>query len=243
MSNSYILEVKKLKYNSDAKQDIDFKLGKSSVCALYCTDELESSKLLNCLGAFLPKFSGEILLDGTSFDNLCDYEISQKGLAIIFKENHILEEMTLLENILIGTQAKRKSKWWQPLVLLPRARREEYEAKRAVAKMLIDFGLGDFAFSKLKDLPQYIIKKAEIIRAIATNPKLIVIDNIFTGLSNDELSDLTQFLSKLNEDYKISILLCLSNITQAIEICSHSFVLENDGIKWSGKAKNLFANI
>jgi branched-chain amino acid transport system ATP-binding protein len=150
-------------------------------------------------GVYRPT-SGDILLEGQSLARMKRYKIIQTGVARTFQNIRLFGAMTALENVVVGTDARHRTSVPGALLRLPRHRREEREAVEKAMALLEFVGIADRAADKATALPYGYQRRLEIARALATEPKLLCLDEPAAGFSASEKDGLSELILKIRDD-------------------------------------------
>ena len=150
-------------------------------------------------GVYRPT-SGDIRLEGRSLAKMKRYRIIQAGVARTFQNIRLFGAMTALENVVVGTDAQHRTSVPGALVRTPRHRREEREAVEKGMALLEFVGIADRAADKATALPYGYQRRLEIARALATEPKLLCLDEPAAGFSATEKDQLSELILKIRDD-------------------------------------------
>jgi ABC-type branched-subunit amino acid transport system ATPase component len=150
-------------------------------------------------GVYRPT-SGDIRLEGRSLARMKRYKIIQSGVARTFQNIRLFGAMTALENVVVGTDARHRTSIPGALLRLPRHRREEREAVEKAMALLEFVGIADRAADKATALPYGYQRRLEIARALATEPKLLCLDEPAAGFSASEKDGLSELILKIRDD-------------------------------------------
>jgi ABC-type branched-subunit amino acid transport system ATPase component len=150
-------------------------------------------------GVYRPS-SGDVLLEGTSIAGRPRYRITAMGVARTFQNIRLFGEMTALENVVVGADARHKTSVVGALLRLPRHGREEREATDRAMALLEFVGIADRAAEKARNLPYGYQRRLEIARALATEPKLLCLDEPAAGFNPAEKDNLMGLIRRVRED-------------------------------------------
>lgn len=155
------------------------------------------STMLNLLTGLIKLTSGDIRLEGNSISGRPSYELASLGLARTFQNVNLFENMTVVENVMVGRHARTKQGLLSSALRLPWQIREEKEIKQDAMDRLESVGLADQANDLASDLPFGRQRMLEIARAMASEPKLILLDEPASGLSSHETETLADMLRSI----------------------------------------------
>jgi branched-chain amino acid transport system permease protein len=208
-----------------AVKDFAFSLDSGEITALIGPNGAGKSTVINLLsGAIIPS-DGKIAVMGRQVVGLRPSEIGQSGVARTFQTPRLFEGLTTLENVMLARQRFRRSGLTGAIFRLPRCRREEAEAE-AEARAWIDFvGLGDEADTPAMDLPVGKQRLAELARALATDPCVLLLDEPAAGLDGTETKSLAAVVETIR-DLEVAVLLVEHDMGMVMSIADKVFVLE-----------------
>ena len=150
-------------------------------------------------GVYRPS-SGSVIFDGAPLGRIKRHQITRKGIARTFQNIRLWGEMTALENVMVGTDARHHTSVPGALVRTPRHRREERSAIERAAALLEFVGIAHRGEEKAKNLPYGDQRRLEIARALATEPKLLCLDEPAAGFNPDEKVALIELIRKIRDD-------------------------------------------
>ncbi|MBW3612533.1 MAG: ABC transporter ATP-binding protein, partial [Chloroflexi bacterium] len=177
-------------------------------------------------GMFSPT-GGDIVLEGHSIVGLPPHRIVERGIGRTFQNIRLFGDMTVLGNVMVGHHVRMTSPWWASLLRLPATRAEEAATKR-YAKELLDLVElprryeEDFA----KNLPYGDQRRLEIARALASEPKLLLLDEPTAGMNPGETARTTKLIGRLRDELGISILLIEHDMKVVMGISERITVLD-----------------
>ncbi|MBW1769377.1 MAG: ABC transporter ATP-binding protein [Deltaproteobacteria bacterium] len=210
-----ILSVNQLSKNFGglmAVKELSFKLEKGDILGLIGPNGAGKTTVFNCLTGFIPPDQGEILFHGKSVKDMQPYKISQLGLVRTFQIVKPFLTISVLDNVMVGALIKEKS--------ITKARQESME--------IIEFlGLGRMADVEAQGLPLPLRKKLELARALATKPKILLLDEVMAGLNPTEVDEIIDLIRQVNER-GISILL-IEHVMRGVMALSQRVLVINYG--------------
>jgi branched-chain amino acid transport system permease protein len=181
--------------------------------------------LLNILSGVTEPDSGTVEFNGRSIAGLPANKICSLGLARTFQNLKLFSNMTVLENVQVGLHSRLKAGMLSYLLSMPRARREEVSTYRESLQILELLGLKDKAHELAGSLPYGLQRRLEIARALATHPRLLLLDEPAAGLNPQETQELIQVISQIR-DLGITILLIEHHMDLVMAISDHVIVLD-----------------
>jgi branched-chain amino acid transport system ATP-binding protein len=183
-------------------------------------------------GIFRPD-SGEIVFDGRRISGLAPHKITQRGVARTFQTLRLFLNMTVLENVMAAEYGNTKATVFEAMLQLPRARREEKRIRAIAEEKLAFFGqrLAGYRF----DQPAYTLsyanrRRLEIARAMATNARLLLLDEPAAGMNPNETLEVTELIGRLRDDAGYTILV-IEHDMHVVEGISDRVVALDHGVK------------
>ena len=176
-------------------------------------------------GVYKPT-SGNITWDGTDITKLKPHQITKLGLARTFQNIRLFSEMNVLENVMVAENLRANFNLFESVLHLPGYCRRERFAKEDALSLLHQVGLEEHAYDSATSLPYGEQRRLEIVRALATKPKLLLLDEPAAGMNPQESDDLMNFIMKIRKDFGISILLIEHHMQVVMGICDRMYVLE-----------------
>lgn len=168
---------------------------------------------------------GKIYLDGQEITNESIVSVNKLGIARTFQNIRLFKDLTVLDNVKIGLNQAMKYSLIESILKLPRYRKEEKEVERKALHLLEVLGLDEFVDVKAKNLPYGKQRKLEIARALATSPKLLLLDEPAAGMNPTETAELMEIIQLIREKFDISILLIEHDMKFVMGICEKITVL------------------
>jgi branched-chain amino acid transport system ATP-binding protein len=153
--------------------------------------------LFNMISGFLPPTAGRIFFDDEEVTGVAPERIAARGLVRTFQLVQLFQSLTVIENVKIGRHARTRAGLMAALTRPPWARREEAETERCARELLDFVGLGDMAFVRAAALPYGQQRLLEIARALAADPRLLLLDEPAAGLNHDETGRLSRLIREV----------------------------------------------
>jgi branched-chain amino acid transport system permease protein len=205
--------------------NVDFKIKTGHVHSLIGPNGAGKTTLLNILSGIVAPDHGTILFNGTDITALKASEVCKLGIGRTFQNLNLFADMSVLDNVLVGRHPHLDVGFWSCLFGLSRAAHEEREA-RAEALRILDFlGLRHKANETAGSLPYGSQRRLEIARALATHPKLLLLDEPAAGLNPQETREFTEVIAKIR-DKGITVLLIEHHMDLVMAISDHVIVLD-----------------
>ena len=176
-------------------------------------------------GMYRPS-EGNIRLDGVDITGKSPEYISKAGIARTFQNIRLFGDMTVLDNVKVGMHNRMEYSMWAGLLRTRAYRETEHDMNRKALKLLKVFGMEDKAELSASALPYGQQRKLEICRALASDPKLLLLDEPAAGMNPNETQELMETVRKVRDDFGIAILLIEHDMKFVMGICEEITVLE-----------------
>jgi branched-chain amino acid transport system ATP-binding protein len=183
-------------------------------------------------GVYRPD-AGEVRFAGESIAGRQPHQIARLGIARTFQSLRLFQNMSVLENVMAATYGGTRAMPWESVLRLPRARREEREARELAAEALSFFGqrLAGYRW----DQPAYSLsyanrRRLEIARALATRPRLLLLDEPAAGMNPAETHEVTELISRLRAERQVAILV-IEHDMHVVAGCSDRVIALDHGVK------------
>jgi branched-chain amino acid transport system ATP-binding protein len=209
-----------------ATNDVDFVIPQGSVVSLIGPNGAGKTTFFNMLTGVYRPTSGRIVFDGVDVTGKPPHAITERGIGRTFQNIRLFQNMTALENVMVGMHSRLKGGIIGSIVGTPRIRREEAGA-RDRARELLDFsglrGKGDETARNLSYGDQ---RRLEVARALATQPKLILLDEPTAGMNPQETAEFTAFVERLRTEEELTVLLIEHDMRVVMGVSDRVTVLE-----------------
>lgn len=224
-----IVDVTKSFGGLTALTNVSFSVKKAQIKSLIGPNGAGKTTLYNIVTGIYPITEGTIWFCGERIDGLKPHVITSKGIARTFQNVELFENMTVIENVMMGRHVRTESGLFGGAFRLPAARKEERAILDRSMEILDFVGLEKRAREDSSGLPFGLQRYLEIARALATEPKLLLLDEPASGLDHTESQTLCELILKIR-DSGITVLLVEHNMDVAMEI-SDEIVVLNYGVK------------
>lgn len=223
------LEVKQLSKHFGgltAVGDVTMALEMGELVGLIGPNGAGKTTLFNLLTGVYEPTEGTIALNGQLLNGKSPDKIASLGLSRTFQNIRLFKNMTVLENVLIGLANQGKSHFWSSLLRLPKFYQTEAALKEEALSLLARFQLEGEAETLAKNLPYGQQRRLEIVRALATKPKILFLDEPAAGMNPQETAELTALIRQLKTDFGITIILIEHDMSLVMEVTERIYVLE-----------------
>jgi len=182
-----------------AVDDVSFDVFEGTIKALIGPNGAGKSTLFNALTAFDKPDQGSVLFEGAEMVGSRPPDTVRAGVARTFQNTQLFEEMTAGENVMVGNQAHQRRGFSAAMLRLPAAVSEDREAREEAGRLLRLIGIEEWVDVPAADLPAGIRRLVEIARALATGPRLLLLDEPAAGLNATETRELVQTLFRVRD--------------------------------------------
>ncbi|WP_341702824.1 branched-chain amino acid ABC transporter ATP-binding protein/permease [Ferrovibrio sp.] len=210
-------------------QDVSFRLQRGHIHALIGPNGAGKSTIINMLTGVVKPTSGSIRFLGRDISNAPVHTICAMGQARTFQNLRLFGNLSVLENVLLGRHTRMKNGFWLSLSGLPWAKRNEIAAREHAMQLLDMVGLTKHAHTLAVSLPYGLQRRVELVRALATQPQLLLLDEPAAGLNPQETAELGELLVKICKQ-GVTILMVEHHMDLVMSISDHVIVLDY-GIK------------
>lgn len=208
-----------------AVDSVSFDVHQGTIKALIGPNGAGKSTLFNCLTGFERPDSGSVLFDGAEVIGRTPRHTVIAGMARTFQNTQLFDAMTALENVTVGTSARHSSGFVASALRLPSAVADDRRATEEAAAHLRLIGIEEWSETLAADLPAGIRRLVEIARALATSPKLVLLDEPAAGLNATETSELVATLFKVR-DRGTTVLVVEHDMGLVMEVSDEIVVLD-----------------
>lgn len=224
-----LLDVKNLTKNFGgltAVGDVTMHLNEGELVGLIGPNGAGKTTLFNLLTGVYEPSEGSVSLDGTLLNSKKPYKIASLGLSRTFQNIRLFKDMTVLENVLVGMANQNKSHVFASFLRLLKFYQSEEELRQKAMDLLAIFNLDGDADTLAKNLPYGQQRRLEIVRALATEPKILFLDEPAAGMNPQETAELTQLIRQIKEEFDITIMLIEHDMSLVMEVTERIYVLE-----------------
>ena len=209
-----------------AVDDLSFSVKPGEIVSIIGPNGAGKTTLFNMLsGIYLPS-RGRIVFDGADVQGTEPFRLARRGLSRTFQNLQIFERMTALENVMAGRHLAERGLLLADLLHLPITRRRNRETRERARDLLASVGLADMAEREAASLSYGQLKRLEIARAVATDPKLLLLDEPAAGCNAVETEEVDSVIARIAED-GVAILLVEHDMKLVMKISSHIVVLDH----------------
>jgi len=214
-----------------AVDNINFKVNPKEIVALIGPNGAGKTTFFNCVTGVYTPSSGDVLIstEGKNqqrINGLKPNKVTEKGLARTFQNIRLFQNMTVLENVMIGRHSKLKSGILGAVLRTKATVAEEKKVVQDSYEILVEVGLDKFVNELAKNLPYGAQRRLEIARAMATEPALLLLDEPAAGMNPHETKELDEMIIHIRDSKQISILLIEHDMSLVMSISENIFVVD-----------------
>jgi branched-chain amino acid transport system ATP-binding protein len=209
-----------------AVNSFDFSVPEESIVSIIGPNGAGKTTFFNCVTGFYDVDGGEILFDGETITTFSPDRIAHRGISRTYQNIRLFPQMTAIENILVGMDPRLHSSWIGAVLGLPGTRSEEEKALDEARQLLNFVGLAGKGDQLAKNLPYGDQRRLEIGRALAGNPKLLLLDEPTAGMNPRETAETTAFIRSLRDELGIAILMIEHDMRVVMNISERVTVLD-----------------
>jgi branched-chain amino acid transport system ATP-binding protein len=210
-----------------ANRDIDFNIPRRSIVSLIGPNGAGKTTLFNQISGLYRPTSGDILFDGINIVGLAPNDVAELGIGRTYQNIRLFADMTVLANVMVGRHPRLKSQWYQIVLGLRRVEVEEEETRQRARELMELVGLPKrYERDLAKNLPYGEQRRLEVARALAGDPKLLLLDEPTAGMNPGETKRMTQFIARLREELGVTILLIEHDMKVVMGVSERITVLD-----------------
>ncbi|MDR2945322.1 MAG: ABC transporter ATP-binding protein [Candidatus Adiutrix sp.] len=234
-----------------ALDDVNFQVEQGSITALIGPNGAGKTTFFNCLTGIYTPTKGQVLFAAQGSDGhrtvkplrgLSPDKITGLGMARTFQNIRLFNNLTVLENVLIGCHCRMKAGLFGALFRDKSTRDEEKAMAEYSYQLLVKYGLGSVVNDLAKNLPYGDQRRLEIVRALATGPKLLLLDEPAAGLNINETRELEDLIHLIRERENLSILLIEHDMSLVMSVSEKVYVMEYGRVIAQGKPDEIKNN-
>lgn len=224
-----LLEVNNLTINFGglaAVSDFSLVVGSNDLVGLIGPNGAGKTTIFNMLTGVYAPTSGSIEFNGQKIEGIKPYEITQKNIARTFQNIRLFKNQTVLDNVKVSFNYQIKYNFWDVIFRLPKFYKGEQEVNDRAIELLRVFNLDQKKDELACNLPYGEQRRLEIARALAANPKLLLLDEPAAGMNPQETAELMELINWIREKFNISILLIEHDMKLVMGVCEKIVVVD-----------------
>ena len=209
-----------------AVDDFNIALGRTEIAGLIGPNGAGKTTIFNLLTNVYKPTRGAVFLDGVDTAGKTTVEVNKMGIARTFQNIRLFQQMTVEENVLVGLTNSMSTNLLTDVLRLPAHWRQEREFHERAMDMLAIFDMQGIAGELAGNLPYGAQRRLEILRALATDPKVLLLDEPAAGMNPNETGELMEHIHKIRDDFQIAILLIEHDMSLVMGVCESVGVLD-----------------
>ncbi|MGX6978692.1 ABC transporter ATP-binding protein [Vagococcus elongatus] len=213
-----------------AVSNVSIQLEENELVGLIGPNGAGKTTLFNLLTGVYEPSEGSVTFNENGKETLLNkmkpYAIADLGISRTFQNIRLFKDLTVLDNVLIGFNSKNKQGIFSSVLRLPSFYRQEAELKERSIELLKIFDMENELETLARNLPYGQQRRLEIIRALATQPKLLFLDEPAAGMNPQETAELTELIRKIHQEFGITIVLIEHDMSLVMDVCERLYVLE-----------------
>ncbi len=206
---------------------LDLEIGERAIHSIIGPNGAGKTTIFNCVMQNIQPSAGQIWFDGERMDGLTPDRVAAAGISRTYQNIRLFRNITAIENLLVGMHLHLRSHWWGALFNTPHTKRDEDSAHEQALKLLQFVGLRGRGDLLARNLAYGEQRRLEIGRALATQPKLLMLDEPTAGMNPRETSDMMDFIRRVRDEFGITILLIehqmrvVMNMSDLVTVLDH----------------------
>ena len=209
-----------------AVNDLSMMVEDGQVFALVGPNGAGKSTVFNMISRFYTPAAGSIRFDGQDLLRLRPHQVPNLGIARTFQNIELFDRATVLQNLLVGRHRHRRTTLPEALFFAGRARAEERRHREAVEKVIDFLDLQPYRDKYIAGLPYGVRKEVELARALATEPRLLLLDEPASGLSVEETQDMRWWIEDIRRQMGITVLMVEHDMGLVSKVCDRVLALD-----------------
>lgn len=225
-----------------AVENFNIAIGPTEISGLIGPNGAGKTTVFNLLTKVYQPTSGTILLNGKDTHNMNIAQVNRAGIARTFQNIRLFNNLTVAENVTAAMDSQMKYDLLSGILRLPNYWKEERIARERALELLSIFNMTDVADVRAGSLPYGAQRRLEIVRALATNPSLLLLDEPAAGMNPSETAELMENIIKIRDTFQIAILLIEHDMNLVMNICEGIAVLNFGRIIAKGTPEDIQSN-
>ena len=209
-----------------AIQDISFDIREGEIRAIIGPNGAGKSSMLNVISGFYNPQEGEVWYKGERRPSMKPFEVARQGIARTFQNIALFEGMSVLDNVMTGRLNHMKAGILSQALWYGNAQREETENREVVERVIDFLEIQDIRKTPVSRLPYGLKKRVELARALAADPKLLLLDEPMAGMNVEEKEDMSRFILDVNDEFGTTIALIEHDMSVVMDISDRVVVMD-----------------
>lgn len=225
-----------------AVNDVNMQIEHGSITGLIGPNGAGKTTVFNMISGFYKPTSGTIELDGKVVSGLPPHIVCKRHIARTFQNIRLFTGLNVLQNVMVGAHVRQKSSWLAGALHIPNAAQEERHIRDSAMDLLKRVHLDHLYDQPATALAYGAQRRLEIARALATKPKLLLLDEPAAGMNPQESQELLSFIARIREEFDLTILLIEHDMRVVMGLCNHIWVLEYGALIADGTPEEIRNN-
>ncbi len=225
-----------------AVDDFNLTIGRTEIAGLIGPNGAGKTTVFNLLTKVYQPTHGTILLDGKDTHGMNTMQVNKAGIARTFQNIRLFNAMSVEDNVKTGMENQFSYGMWSGIFRAPKYWKQEKVAHERALELLSIFNMADMADMKAGSLPCGAQRRLEIVRALATNPSLLLLDEPAAGMNPSETAELMENIRKIRDTFQIAVLLIEHDMNLVMNICEGLCVLNFGRVIAKGTPEDVQAN-
>ena len=225
-----------------AVEDFDLTIGRTEIAGLIGPNGAGKTTVFNLLTKVYQPTAGAIVLDGKDTHSMTTAQVNKAGIARTFQNIRLFGDLTVAENLMVAMNDSMRYGLAGSILHFPRFAREEHIARERAEEMLSIFRMESHADERAGSLPYGAQRRLEILRALASNPCLLLLDEPAAGMNPSETAELMENIRKIRDTFQIAVLLIEHDMNLVMNICEGICVLNFGHIIAKGTPEDIQRN-
>ena len=225
-----------------AVEDFDLTIGRTEIAGLIGPNGAGKTTVFNLLTKVYQPTAGAILLDGKDTHSMTTAQVNKAGIARTFQNIRLFGDLTVAENLMVAMNDSMRYGLAGSILHFPRFAREEHIARERAEELLSIFRMESHADERAGSLPYGAQRRLEILRALASNPCLLLLDEPAAGMNPSETAELMENIRKIRDTFQIAVLLIEHDMNLVMNICEGICVLNFGHIIAKGTPEDIQRN-
>jgi len=209
-----------------ALEDVSFDIEPRQIVGLIGPNGAGKTTLFNCVSRLYEPASGRIRFQEHDLLDADAHDIAALGIGRTFQNVALFMTMTVMQNVMVGAHSRTRSGFLGNALRLPRVSREEQAQREAAAEIIEFLELGALAHAPVAGLPFATLKRVELARALASRPKLLMLDEPAGGLNHEEVAALAALIRRIRGDRETTVLLVEHHMSLVMDVSDKVVVLD-----------------
>ncbi len=211
-----------------ALDDVGFCVKDGEIYTIIGPNGAGKTTIFNLISRIYDSQSGQIHFDGEEITRIAPYRIAEMGIARTFQNIELFETASVLNNLLLARHPHRRTHFIEEMLFTPKTRRQEIEMRNAV-ELIIDFlDLAHYRDTRIAELPYGVRKVVELGRALAAEPRMLLLDEPSSGLNVEETQDMAFWIKDIRSEFGITVLI-IEHDMKLVTAVSDKVLALNDG--------------